>query len=88
MANWIQVDAEIQHLHQGTRVEAVKAVRNLYPAADIISIDGEPFVGFCEVCGEPLFNDSDYMIDADCVRWCRSHDLETKAAKQRKVRTK
>ena len=68
----ILISAEIDQILLNTnRRDAVIAFRAAYPNAVITTVDNEPVVGFCAICDEPLFEDSDYKYDAESgIRWC------------------
>lgn len=61
--------------------EAVAKFREEHPGFDIEAINGEAVIGWCESCGCPLFEPSEYYIDAD-VAWCKSHVLTAFTAKK------
>lgn len=66
--------------YTGTVAEAVAAFRRDYPGFTIDTIDGEDVIHWCEVCGCPLFEDSDYYESEDGVTWCKSHDAPEEPA--------
>lgn len=55
--------------------DAIKKLRDRRPNAQIEYVDDNCVMGLCEVCQEPLYDDTDYCHDEDIV-WCRSHGEE------------
>lgn len=52
--------------------EAVNVARARHPGIDIQAINGEEVFYFCEGCGRPLFEDSKFVLDEDCIAICEA----------------
>lgn len=74
-------DVEISgHKHEfggdeyaGPLKKAIASFRRDYPGFTIDTIDDKWVIGWCEDCGCPLFEDSDYHESEDGIMWCKSH---------------
>ena len=65
---------------EGTDVkECLSKLRARHPEISVNSIDDNEVVGFCESCGEPLFEDTPKYTDSDGVFICTAHGTPTEA---------
>ena len=67
------VQYDVEKTFAGTLEGAVKSFKREHPLATIECIDDELVVSWCEVCGVPLFEDSEAYWDSEGVTWCKSH---------------
>jgi len=59
----------------GPVANAVKKFRAETPDAEIQYVNDQAFLGLCEVCGDPLMENSKYYCDQEGTRWCKKHGL-------------
>ncbi len=56
-----------------TVAEAIDECRRKHPGIHIERINGRYVIGWCEVCGAPLYDGSRFYLDVDGVLWCKKH---------------
>lgn len=55
-----------------TREEALASFKKQHPGWDVIEVNGEIPLAYCEVSGRPIFEGDDYWTDAGGCHFLRS----------------